>query len=85
MSVLTGGSVKAEIATVTSKGQVVIPSKLRHKFGIRKGTQVAFIEDGERLWLQPLTPEYIRGLRGALKGEPTAMKFLIEERKKGET
>lgn len=73
---------KSEIVTVTSKGQLVIPSKLRRKFGIRKGTQVAFIEDGERLVLQPLTPQYIRTLRGSLKGEPTSMNFLAAERKR---
>ena len=73
---------KNEISTVTSKGQLVIPSKLRRKFGIHKGTQVAFIEDGERLLLQPLTPEYIKSLRGSLKGDPTAMKYLGEDRKR---
>ena len=72
----------SETSTVTSKGQLVIPSKLRRKFGIRKGTQVAFIEDGERLVLQPLTPEFVRSLRGSLKGDPTSMKSLAEDRKR---
>jgi AbrB family looped-hinge helix DNA binding protein len=35
-------------AVVTVKGQIVIPSKLRRKFGIKKGTQVYVYErDGE--------------------------------------
>lgn len=29
---------------VTSKGQIVIPSKLRREYGIRKGTRVHFYE-----------------------------------------
>ena len=49
-----------DISTVTTKGQVVIPAKLRRKFGIRKGTLVAFVEEDHRLILQPLTPEFIR-------------------------
>lgn len=73
---------KSEIVTVTSKGQLVIPSKLRRKFGIRKGTQVAFLEEGDRLILQPLTSQYIRTLRGSLKGEPTSMNFLTDDRKR---
>ena len=73
---------KNEVSTVTTKGQLVIPSKLRRKFGIRKGTQVAFIEEDHRLVLQPLTPEFIRSLRGSLKGEPSALKFLLEDRKR---
>ena len=73
---------KNEVSTVTTKGQLVIPSKLRRKYAIRKGTQVAFVEEENRLVLQPLTPEFIRGLRGSLKGEPSALKQLLEDRKR---
>ena len=68
------------VSTVTTKGQLVIPSKLRRKYGIRKGTRVAMIEDGPRIVLQPLTREYVRSLRGSLKGESSALKFLKEGR-----
>lgn len=73
---------KSEVATVTTKGQLVIPSKLRRKYSIREGTQVAFVEEENRLILQPLTPEFIRTLRGSLKGEPSATKILQDERKR---
>jgi AbrB family looped-hinge helix DNA binding protein len=72
---------KSAISIVTSKGLVTIPSTLRQKFGIRKGTRVSMIEEGTRIVLQPLTREYIRGLRGSLKGEPSALKYLFEGRK----
>ena len=49
---------KLKTSTVTQKGQIVIPSRLRRKLGIRQGTQIAFIEEDERLVLQPLTAEY---------------------------
>jgi len=73
---------KREVSTVTTKGQLVIPSKLRRKYSIRKGTKVAFLEEGERLVLQPLTPEYLRSLRGSLGDGPSALKTLLEERKR---
>jgi len=73
---------KTEVSTVTTKGQLVIPSKLRRKYAIRKGTQVAFVEEENRLVLHPLTPEFIRSLRGSLKGEPSATKILQQERKR---
>jgi AbrB family looped-hinge helix DNA binding protein len=73
---------KTEVSTVTTKGQLVIPAKLRRKYAIRKGTQVAFVEEKNRLVLQPLTPEFIRSLRGSLKGEPSASKVLREERRR---
>jgi AbrB family looped-hinge helix DNA binding protein len=73
---------KTEVSTVTTKGQLVIPSKLRRKYSIKKGTQVAFLEQENRLVLQPLTSEFIRSLRGSLKGEPSAMKALLDGRKR---
>ena len=66
---------KSEVSTVTTKGQLVIPAKLRRKYAIRKGTQVAFVEENNRLVLQPLTPEFVRSLRGSLKSEPSALKI----------
>jgi AbrB family looped-hinge helix DNA binding protein len=73
---------KTNASTVTQKGQIVIPAKLRKKFGIRSGTKVAFIEEDERLLLQPLTADYIRSLRGVLKGDRSPLKILLEERKR---
>ena len=72
---------KAAVSTVTTKGQLVIPSKLRRKYGIRKGTRVAMIEEDSRIVLQPLNPEFIRRLRGSLKGGASALKVLKESRK----
>ncbi len=72
---------KNEVSTVTTKGQLVIPSKLRRKFGIRKGTRVVFVEENHRLILQPLTREFIDSLYGWLKGSK-ALDVLLEERKK---
>jgi AbrB family looped-hinge helix DNA binding protein len=71
---------KTPVSTLTTKGQLVIPSKVRRKYGMRKGTRVAIIEEESRIILQPLTREYIRRLRGSLKGEPSALKFLKEGR-----
>ena len=73
---------KTEVSTVTTKGQLVIPSKLRRKYSIKEGTQVAFLEQENRLVLQPLTAEFIRSLRGSLKGEPSALKALLKDRKR---
>lgn len=73
---------KTELSTVTTKGQLVIPAKLRRKYAIREGTQVAFVEQENRLVLQPLTPEFVRSLRGSLKSDPSALKILLDDRKR---
>jgi AbrB family looped-hinge helix DNA binding protein len=74
--------VRIETGIVTSKGQLVIPARLRRRFGIKKGTVMAFLEDDGRLIVQPVTREFIHGLRGSLKGEPSALGILLQERKR---
>ena len=73
---------ETHFSVVTTKGQLVIPAKLRRKHGIRKGTRVAITEDDRRLVLQPITEEFIEGLWGSWKGEPSASDFLRKERKR---
>lgn len=76
---------KQEMGTVTSKGQLVIPARLRRRFGIRKGTLVSFQEEEGRLIVQPVTRDFIRRLRGSLKGKSSALKTLLQERKRERT
>jgi AbrB family looped-hinge helix DNA binding protein len=57
-----------EYATVKAKGQVVIPVAIRRKFQIDEGTRIAFLEDGGRLFIQPVTDEFIEGMKGILAG-----------------
>ncbi len=54
----------------TSKGQVVIPAKIRRKLGIKEGThiQIDLDEANKRIILTPVTREYVDGLRGKYKG-----------------
>ncbi len=55
----------------TSKGQVVIPSKIRRKLGIKEGTyiQIDVDDENKRIILTPVTREYVNGLRGKYKGK----------------
>ena len=76
---------KAETSVVTTKGQLVIPARLRRRFGIKKGTTISFLEEGGRIVVQPVTRQFIRGLRGSLKGEPSALDLLLKERKQERT
>jgi AbrB family looped-hinge helix DNA binding protein len=76
---------KIETSVVTTKGQLVIPARLRRRFGIKKGTMVTFVEDDGRMIVQPVTREFIRGLRGSLKSGPSALDHLIKERTRERT
>ena len=53
---------------VTVKGQVVIPAKLRHRLGIKKGTRLHVEEREGEIILRPLNREYFQKMSGILKG-----------------
>ncbi|MGA3180740.1 MAG: AbrB/MazE/SpoVT family DNA-binding domain-containing protein [Verrucomicrobiota bacterium] len=69
---------------VTSKGQLVVPARLRRRFGIKPGTRVNFVEEGGRIIFQPVTREYIHSFRGMFKvkpGEKSVVREHLEERR----
>lgn len=69
-------------AYVTSKGQLVIPVRLRRKYGIKSGTKIRFVERETEILFQPVTPEYIRSVCGLLKSDTSATKELLEKRRR---
>lgn len=71
-----------EESTMTSKGQIVVPAKLRRRHGLKPGTKVYFIErDGEILF-QPVTREYLKSVHGMLISETSTTEELLKERTK---
>lgn len=64
------------------KGQVVIPSRLRRKFGMKKGTQVYFYEREGEIVIKPITDEYIRSMAGITQTRGKLLKALMKEKEK---
>jgi AbrB family looped-hinge helix DNA binding protein len=64
--------------TVSSKGQVVIPAEVREKLGIEAGTRISVRIEKDHLILEPINEDYIRRLRGSLKGPDS----LVEARER---
>ncbi len=71
-----------EEATMTSKGQIVVPAKLRKRYGLKPGVKVYFIERNNEILFQPLTKETIRSAHGFLASETSVTKELLQERAK---
>ena len=67
----------------TSKGQIVIPSSIRQKFGIKEGTRIQIIvnEKAHEIILKPITREYVHSIRGKLRGKGL-LKALMADRQK---
>ena len=53
---------------ITVKGQVVIPAKIRHRLGIKKGAKFHVEERNGEIILRPLNREYFQKMSGILKG-----------------
>lgn len=68
----------------TVKGQIVIPAPIRKKYGITEGTRIIVLDTGNEIILRPITEQYLKNLRGSLKGSD-ALKMLMEERKRDKT
>ena len=69
--------------TFSVKGQIVIPSKVRKRLGIRAGSRVQIDVDADeqRIILTPFTRETIKRLRGRYKGKGL-LKALMAEKKR---
>ena len=69
-----------------TKGQIVIPSSVRRKFGIQEGTKFKLEVNEEKfeIVLKPITRETIKKFRGILKMKPGTKSMaqqLLEDRK----
>ena len=67
---------------VTTKGQVVIPSKIRRRLNIKTGTKLYIEEREDELVLKPITPAYFEKIAGVLQTKGKLSKSLLEERAK---
>jgi AbrB family looped-hinge helix DNA binding protein len=69
-------------STVTVKGQIVIPNKIRKRHKIKNGTKVFFKEEKGEIKLIPITSELIKKYFGILGTKGKLLKALSEEKKK---
>jgi AbrB family looped-hinge helix DNA binding protein len=71
-----------DTAYMTRKGRLVVPARLRRKYGIEPGTKICFIEWNDEILFRPVTREYIRSVCGMLKSGTSATEELLKERAK---
>ncbi len=63
--------------TVTSRGQTVVPAKIRREHGIEPQTQLEWLDDGETIRVIPVPPDSIQAVKGLTK---KLRQTLLEER-----
>jgi AbrB family looped-hinge helix DNA binding protein len=72
---------KREVATLSTKGQLVIPAEVRASLGLTAGTRFAISVDGNRLVLQPITERLVDEMMGMFAGGPSMADELQADRR----
>ena len=67
---------------VLTKGQVVIPAKIRKKYDIHPGSAIQIFEYGNLIYLVPPAKDPLKEAMGCLPQKPSLTKALLKERKK---
>ncbi|MGA3136118.1 MAG: AbrB/MazE/SpoVT family DNA-binding domain-containing protein [Terracidiphilus sp.] len=70
-----------QMATVSSKGQLVIPAEIRKKYRLKAGSRVAVEDHGGEIRVKPNPYDALLALRGKYAKYPLE-KDLAEERRK---
>jgi len=66
---------------ILSKGQIVIPAKIRKKYHIKPGSEIQIMEYGGIIYLIPPVKDPIKEACGLLPSRPSLSERLLKERK----
>jgi AbrB family looped-hinge helix DNA binding protein len=69
------------IMTVSTKGQLVIPSQMRDALGIEPGDRVALTLENGAILLRPITERLVEETRGMFAGGSSMADELQKERR----
>jgi AbrB family looped-hinge helix DNA binding protein len=56
-----------ETSILTTKGQLLIPKRIRNKYGIKSGVKVIFEETEKGVIIRPMNEDYFNSFRGIIK------------------
>ncbi len=65
-----------ETSTLNSKGQLLIPKRLREKYNFKPGIKIAFEENKNSLLLRAFDKYYFIKFRGMFKDLPSKQEWL---------
>jgi AbrB family looped-hinge helix DNA binding protein len=55
-----------ETSVLTIKGQLLIPKRIRNKYGIKSGVKVVFEEMDDGVVIRPMNENYFKSFKGLL-------------------
>lgn len=69
------------VTILSSKGQIVIPSKIRRKLRLKEGTKFNVAEKDGQIILDPLSKDPIEEGYGMFAGAPSLLEILLQDRR----
>ena len=70
-----------ETTIMSERGQISVPTEIRKQFNLKKGSRLAWINNGQTISIIPIPDDPIEALHGIGKGENLLQKLLEERRK----
>ena len=70
------------LAHVSLKGQILLPKKLRNKYGVKPGGKVHILEQSEGILIKPAPEDPLEAACGFLKGDFSLTDDLLKEHAK---
>lgn len=68
------------VATISSKGWIVIPNEFRKRYGLRAGDKVTLVDYGGVLSIVPTMADPVVEAAGLLQGDRSLTRALLAER-----
>jgi len=70
------------IAQISLKGQILLPKRIRNKYGVKPGGKVLILEQAEGLLIKPAPDNPLEAACGFLKGDFSLTDDLLKEHDK---
>ncbi|MBS1747298.1 MAG: AbrB/MazE/SpoVT family DNA-binding domain-containing protein [Bacteroidetes bacterium] len=70
-----------ETSVLTVKGQLLIPKRIRNKYGIKSGVKVIFEETENGVMIRPMNTAYFEGFAGRFKDVTPSTKEYLKAKK----
>jgi AbrB family looped-hinge helix DNA binding protein len=70
------------LAQISSKGQILIPKRIRKKYGVKPGGKVQILEQTEGIMIKPAPEDPLETACGFLKGDSPLTDDLLKEHDK---
>lgn len=70
--------------TVSSRGQVILPSTIRKNNKIKKGTKYIIEVEGDKIILTPMNRDYFERLSGSISSRKGKLLKILSREKDGE-